>query len=267
MDGKATTRDDMFWALVWWAIALAVGIVVFFLLSLLIADDPAAGLIFGGVAFVLVGALMVRFGPGPGPNQEVWHNPDVPQSMTHFAPATPRVSETENRPLQGATAHAAADPLVPASEPVAPVVAAGASAMVPPVAAPTVGDEALPPGTGISERVRDAARSAGEAARALSGGDVGQRPVALSAPREGVGDDLKRLRGIGRKYEVVLHDLGIYHFDQIAAWGPEEIAWIEANLDGFSDRVVREDWVGQARVLAAGGETEHSRRVDRGEAT
>ena len=32
-------------------------------------------------------------------------------------------------------------------------------------------------------------------------------------------------------------------------------------------RIERDDWVGQARILAAGGETEHSRRVDRGEAT
>ena len=29
----------------------------------------------------------------------------------------------------------------------------------------------------------------------------------------------------------------------------------------------RDDWVGQAKVLAAGGETEHSRRVERGEST
>ena len=64
---------------------------------------------------------------------------------------------------------------------------------------------------------------------------------------------------------MVLHELGIYHFDQIAGWGPAEIAWIDANLEGFTGRVVREDWVGQAAILAAGGETEHSQRVDRGE--
>ena len=41
------------------------------------------------------------------------------------------------------------------------------------------------------------------------------------------------------------------------AWGPGEIAWVEANLEGFSGRVMRDDWVGQAKILAAGGETEH----------
>ena len=42
---------------------------------------------------------------------------------------------------------------------------------------------------------------------------------------------------------------------------------MDSNLEGFSGRVVREDWVGQATMLAAGGETEHSQRVDRGEST
>ena len=62
---------------------------------------------------------------------------------------------------------------------------------------------------------------------------------------------------MGPKLEELLHSLGIYHFDQIAAWGPEEIAWIDSNLEGFNGRVVRDDWVGQAKILAAGGETEH----------
>ena len=94
---------------------------------------------------------------------------------------------------------------------------------------------------------------------------MGNRPATLAGPRGGEPDNLKRLKGVGPKFEVVLHELGIYHFDQIAGWGPEEIAWIDANLEGFSGRVVREDWVGQATILAAGGETEHSQRVDRGE--
>ena len=88
----------MFWALVWWAIALVVAVVVFFLLSLLIADDPAAGLIFGAVAFILAGALMVRFGPGPGPSQEVWHDPETAlPSMTHLARRRPPLPRWRKR--------------------------------------------------------------------------------------------------------------------------------------------------------------------------
>ena len=40
---------------------------------------------------------------------------------------------------------------------------------------------------------------------------------------------------------------------------------MDSNLEGFPARVTRDDWVGQSKVLAAGGETEFSQRVDRGE--
>ncbi|MBP7000652.1 NADH-quinone oxidoreductase subunit NuoE [Amaricoccus sp.] len=93
------------------------------------------------------------------------------------------------------------------------------------------------------------------------------RPAALTAARDGGADDLKRIKGVGPKLEALLHSLGIFHFDQIAAWGPAELGWIDENLEGFHGRASRDDWIGQARILAAGGETEHSRRVDRGEST
>jgi NADH-quinone oxidoreductase subunit E len=40
---------------------------------------------------------------------------------------------------------------------------------------------------------------------------------------------------------------------------------MDANLEGFRGRVSRDDWVGQARVLAGGGDTDFSRRVERGD--
>lgn len=93
------------------------------------------------------------------------------------------------------------------------------------------------------------------------------RPEALPGPRESGPDDLKRIRGVGPKLEEMLNSRGIYHFDQIAAWGPGEIAWVDSNIEGFHGRASRDDWIGQSKILAAGGETEHSRRVDRGEST
>jgi NADH-quinone oxidoreductase subunit E len=92
-----------------------------------------------------------------------------------------------------------------------------------------------------------------------------QRPTGLGEPRPGGADDLKRIKGVGPKLEEVLHRLGYFHFDQIAAWSPDELAWVDSHLEGFNGRASRDDWVGQARILAAGGETEHSRAVDRGE--
>lgn len=90
-------------------------------------------------------------------------------------------------------------------------------------------------------------------------------PNFLPAPREGAPDDLLRISGVGPKLEALLHELGIFHFDQIAAWTDQDIAWIDEHLDDFHGRITREDWVEQAKILAAGGETEHSRKVDRGE--
>ncbi len=77
-------------------------------------------------------------------------------------------------------------------------------------------------------------------------------PPALKAPRGGKADDLKQIRGVGPKLEKMLNEMGIWHFDQIASWGPGEVAWMDANLKGFRGRVSRDDWVGQARALAGG---------------
>ena len=98
---------------------------------------------------------------------------------------------------------------------------------------------------------------------ALAGAAASGQPAGMPKPR-GEPDDLKRVRGIGRQNEGRLHALGIWHFDQIAAWTDKEIAWVEGFL-AFPGRIHREDWVGQAKVLAAGGQTEFSQRVERGE--
>lgn len=79
----------------------------------------------------------------------------------------------------------------------------------------------------------------------------GIRPAKLDAPRAGTPDDLKRIKGIGPKLEQLCNRLGFWHFDQIAAWSADEIAWVDANLESFKGRVTRDDWVAQARVLAA----------------
>jgi NADH-quinone oxidoreductase subunit E len=81
----------------------------------------------------------------------------------------------------------------------------------------------------------------------------GVKPAGLSAPKGGRPDDLKLILGIGPRLEALCHSLGFYHFDQIAHWTEAEIAWVDANLEGFKGRVTRDKWVAQARVLAAGG--------------
>lgn len=92
----------------------------------------------------------------------------------------------------------------------------------------------------------------------------GTRPEALDGPRGGTADDLKRIKGVGPKMEQLCNSLGFYHFDQIAAWTPDEVQWVDQNLKGFKGRVSRDTWVDQARLLASGGETEFSKKVDDG---
>jgi predicted flap endonuclease-1-like 5' DNA nuclease/uncharacterized membrane-anchored protein YhcB (DUF1043 family) len=74
------------------------------------------------------------------------------------------------------------------------------------------------------------------------------RPMAMDKPVEGTPDDLTLIGGIGPKIQDVLNSLGIWHFDQIAEWTPENIAWVDEYLS-FAGRVTREGWVEQAAVL------------------
>ncbi|MCE8521407.1 NADH-quinone oxidoreductase subunit E [Ruegeria pomeroyi] len=87
-----------------------------------------------------------------------------------------------------------------------------------------------------------------------------EQPLILSAAREGGADDLKLLKGVGPKLEGLLNELGFYHFDQVAAWTPAQVAWVDARLT-FKGRIERDGWIEQARQLAAGEETEFAKRA------
>lgn len=86
------------------------------------------------------------------------------------------------------------------------------------------------------------------------------QPETLTAARDGRADDLKLLKGVGPKLEQTLNELGFYHYDQIAAWTPEQVAWVDARLK-FKGRIERDDWIEQAAKLAAGEETEFAKRA------
>lgn len=80
-----------------------------------------------------------------------------------------------------------------------------------------------------------------------------KKPEALDKPDGDVADDLKRISGVGPVLEDKLNSLGIFHFRQIAGWGPAEVAWIDDYLS-FKGRVLREKWIPQAKRLAEEGE-------------
>ncbi|MDQ2095377.1 hypothetical protein [Rhodalgimonas zhirmunskyi] len=166
---------------------------------------------------------------------------DAPETVTSEAPAADETeSETETETAASGTGSALADEFV--SEAEAGDRDAGADALAAAAATPDYD------GDGVHE-----------------GTDEGAKPATLSAPRDGGADNLKEIKGVGPKLEAMLHGMGFYHFDQIASWGADEVAWVDANIKGFKGRVSRDNWVEQAKILASGGDTEFSSRVGKGE--
>jgi branched-chain amino acid transport system ATP-binding protein len=62
-------------------------------------------------------------------------------------------------------------------------------------------------------------------------------------------DDLKKIKGIGPVNEGKLNRNGVKTFAQIAAWKKADVVEAERYLE-FDGRIAREDWIGQAKVLA-----------------
>lgn len=137
----------------------------------------------------------------------------------------------------GFTAPVAASEPIKAPEPVVPAPPVARLAEVPPVTvdAPPISIPDVPP-------VQDA--PVVPAAAALTAIGI---PAAVGAP-----DSLLQIKGVGPKLNALLTSLGVTRFDQIAAWGSEEIAKVDAHLGAFKGRIVRDNWIEQAKLLASG---------------
>lgn len=122
---------------------------------------------------------------------------------------------------------------------VAPEASSDAGA-VPPAGAPVSQETAMPTASSQGEPL------------------VAARPAGIAAARNGMPDNLQRISGVGPQNEKTLHSLGFFHFDQIAGWTPEEVAWVDDHLN-FGGRIEREEWINQARLLAEGKEEEFRR--------
>lgn len=287
-----------------WILAAGVGLLVLILL-LTIGDWGWLSAIFlGALAFVGLGLLFNWLfcrdrAPAPGTG-----NPDRTQAAATASPAPTAVAPAAPAPAGTATAAAPTAPIDPtdASDARPDVHAASAEAdaeagmgaatpevEAEPVAAepvakvkpttPLKGQEELAQRKGEwkYEGGAASAATASETAPApeampdydgdgrKEGSGEGAKPETLTQAREGGADNLKEIKGVGPKLEQLLNSMGFYHFDQIANWTAEEEAWVNANLDGFKGRASRDEWVKQARILAAGGDTEFSKRVDNGD--
>ncbi|MCC1480565.1 50S ribosomal protein L21 [Roseibaca sp. Y0-43] len=98
---------------------------------------------------------------------------------------------------------------------------------------------------------KPAAKKAAKAEAPATEAVEGTRPAnLLTEARGGKADDLKKISGVGPKLEGLLHENGVFHFDQIAAWGPSEIAYMDDKLS-FKGRIERDGWIDQAKQFAS----------------
>jgi len=133
----------------------------------------------------------------------------------------------------------------------------GGEARAPAFAGPTQGsiEDTVAPAAETLQQEPVAAAAAPEALSAIA---KPARPKGIAAARDNRPDNLQRISGVGPKNEKTLHGLGFFHFDQIAAWTAEEIAWVDNHLK-FNGRILREEWTEQARLLAEGNDDEFRR--------
>ena len=228
----------------WW-VAIAGGVLVMLMLLLVAKYNflPAfliGALFAGGLGFFLVWAFC------SGAEEA-----EAAQAVAP-APAAPKTEPTAAPTLEKA---AIPEPAAPA----APLVSSTDTATDAPSA------EAHAKAAKKPAPKKTATASGLDAALAKSkDGPVPDAPELLDAPRGGKADDLKRIKGVGPKMEKLLNEVGVWHFDQIASWKAKHIAHVDEKLVGFHGRITRDEWVKQAKVLAKGGETEFSKRVQKG---
>ncbi|HRK65035.1 MAG TPA: hypothetical protein PLN53_11625, partial [Terricaulis sp.] len=79
-----------------------------------------------------------------------------------------------------------------------------------------------------------------------------KKPAMLASARNGAPDDLTLIDGVSLQQQSTFYSLGVFHFDQIAAWTAENIAWVDQYLR-LRGRIEEEEWVEQAADLAREG--------------
>lgn len=87
-------------------------------------------------------------------------------------------------------------------------------------------------------------------------------PAPAPAPT-GEADDLKKIKGVGPKLVTMLKEQGITTYAQIAAWSDADVARIDDTLGRFKGRIERDQWVEQAKLLAAGDEAGFTEKFGR----
>ncbi|MTH76263.1 hypothetical protein [Paracoccus aestuariivivens] len=226
-----------------WILGAIAGIVVLLFTSGIGDLGFAAGLFLGLLTFGMVGAMLVWLVCNDRP--ELFHDDGGVTGLDW------------KRELADSQPEAM---MVPASVVAEPQVS---SNQMPIVAGAMPAGRSVVAETKVAKAAPEVAKAAPKAKPAS--GKAKAKPAAKKV--ELPADDLRRINGVGPKLSDWLHENGVTRFEQIAAWDGEAVADFAHRLGRMGGRIEADDWVGQARLLASGGETEHSRAVDRGEST
>lgn len=194
----------------------------------------------------------------------------APQETASSAPATQ--SDVATKPDTTPTPAVATPAAAPASARPSAVIAAPAAPVVKPAVvkdnavpdadkaqAKPVVDEASDKPAVTKPAIAKSTPAAAKPKKAAS-----EKPAVLDTARAGGADDLKMIKGVGPVLEKALHTAGVFHFDQVGAWTKKDARWFDENVKGANGRVMRDEWVKQARILAKGGTTEFASKVKKG---
>jgi len=198
------------------------------------------------------------------------------QSAATPAPVAKASATAAAATTSAATAATAAVATMPAAAPVADVAPAAK-----PAAAKPAADKAAKPAAAkaakpaVAKAAKPAAEKAAKPAAAKAAKPAAPKapkapkaapakPEVLSKARDGGADDLKMIKGVGPVLEKALNASGVFHFDQVAAWKKADATWFDDNVKGANGRVIRDEWVKQAKILAKGGTTAFASKVKKG---
>jgi predicted flap endonuclease-1-like 5' DNA nuclease len=241
-----------------WIFAAVAGVLAFLVAKVVGGFDYTTSGFFAAVITGLAGLII---GMPWGASDRI-PKPEVEAEGSHAAAAAaapapvaaPVAPMAEAAPLMAApmvSSAIVAEPVAPAAVK-APAAAPAPKAETKPKVAAAPKAEAKP---------KAAAKPKAEPAPVAAAPAGGSKPKALKAARKGVADDLKVIEGIGPAMEKLLNEGGVFHIDQIAAWGPAEVEWMDGNLKGFKGRVTRDKWVAQAKLIGEVGLEEFLRRA------
>lgn len=233
---------------------------------MVVAHETIFVAVFMGLLTVLLfgGFLIWAFCSGRGAPGAADGTGDTPS----LEDTTPVEAFSAQSP-EGAAAHAQAAAAIPTPAP-APAPEVTATEVEPPKAEEPTPEAPEPEETQKTEETKsaepeatpeasplaamsaqvDAETQAGQPAAAEG---AGKKPRGLKAPRKAGADDLKKIEGVGPKLEETLNGWGIWHYDQIAKWGPEEVAYADQNVPRFKGRCTRDKWVAQAKIIVEEG--------------